>query len=154
MDYYELKKDQAFLVSQKAFIRKEGKLLLLHCPPWEKKKTWNNNWGLPGGYIEFDEDPASGLIREVKEETNLDIRVGNPVGVSKVNYDGFIFKDGSVRTLTIIQIGYDVEILGGEIKLSEEHDDYVWVNSSELNEYNIGPDSEGLIKSYLEINGF
>lgn len=30
-------------------------------------------WTLPGGGIEEDEEPAEGLIREVKEETGLDI---------------------------------------------------------------------------------
>lgn len=39
-------------------------------------------WCLPGGFIEFDEDFIFSAIREVKEETSLDIEVESILNVS------------------------------------------------------------------------
>ncbi len=38
-------------------------------------------WGLPQGYIEFDEDFLTAAIREVKEETSLDVAIRSIVNV-------------------------------------------------------------------------
>jgi ADP-ribose pyrophosphatase YjhB (NUDIX family) len=38
-------------------------------------------WGLPQGYIEFDEDFLTAAIREVKEETGLDVEVRSIINV-------------------------------------------------------------------------
>jgi ADP-ribose pyrophosphatase YjhB (NUDIX family) len=38
-------------------------------------------WGLPQGYIEFDEDFLSAAIREVKEETGLDVEIRSIINV-------------------------------------------------------------------------
>lgn len=37
-------------------------------------------WDLPGGKIEYGEDPYDGLRREVKEETSLDVTIGEALG--------------------------------------------------------------------------
>lgn len=43
------------------------------------KKIAPGKWHLPGGYVEFGEDPTEALKREFKEEFDLDIRVGQPI---------------------------------------------------------------------------
>lgn len=40
-----------------------------------------NKWGFPGGAIELGETPQMAAIREVKEETGLDVKVGRIIGV-------------------------------------------------------------------------
>lgn len=39
-------------------------------------------WGLPGGWLGRNEDPALGLERELREETGLDVVIGPPVTVA------------------------------------------------------------------------
>ena len=39
------------------------------------------NWGLPQGYIEFDENFLTAAIREVKEETGLDVEIRSILNV-------------------------------------------------------------------------
>lgn len=38
-----------------------------------------NPWGLPGGWLGRNEDPAEGLARELREEIGLDMVMGPPV---------------------------------------------------------------------------
>jgi 8-oxo-dGTP diphosphatase len=52
-------------------IEKEGAVLL-----GKRKGGFGaGKWGLPQGYIEFDEDFLSAAFREVKEETGLDVEI-------------------------------------------------------------------------------
>ena len=65
VDYYHLKSDEVFLVSQKALIAQENRLLILRA------SDDTNLWELPGGLLEMDEEMQTGLIREVAEETGM-----------------------------------------------------------------------------------
>lgn len=40
-------------------------------------------WGLPGGWIDRDEEPAAAILRELSEELKMDARVLRVVHVSK-----------------------------------------------------------------------
>ena len=40
-------------------------------------------WGLPGGWVDVDEDPAAGILRELREELALSARVCRVVHVAK-----------------------------------------------------------------------
>lgn len=39
-------------------------------------------WGLPGGWLNRNEDPAAGVVREMREETGLGVRLGPPIYIS------------------------------------------------------------------------
>lgn len=43
----------------------------------------NGRWEPPGGVLEIDEPIIDGLRREIREETGLDVEVGNLTGVYK-----------------------------------------------------------------------
>jgi len=51
-------------------IEKEEKILLT----LRNIEPFNNYWSLPGGHIDFGETPKEAVIREIKEETNLNIK--------------------------------------------------------------------------------
>lgn len=53
-------------------------------------------WALPGGHIEFGESPVDAAVREVKEETGLDIL---PKNVSEFSYTNDIFPDKHYITI-------------------------------------------------------
>lgn len=48
----------------------ENELLLGHAP---NRKVEDNSWDFPKGHIEAGEDPKAAAVREVKEETNINI---------------------------------------------------------------------------------
>jgi 8-oxo-dGTP diphosphatase len=56
-----------------ALIEKEGKILCV------TRRNKPNDWGLPGGKIEFGESEDSAIKREVKEETGLKVISASPI---------------------------------------------------------------------------
>jgi 8-oxo-dGTP diphosphatase len=55
-----------------ALIEKDGKIL---AAKRNKNKSEGGYWELPGGKIRENEDPQSAIIREIKEEIDLDVEV-------------------------------------------------------------------------------
>jgi 8-oxo-dGTP pyrophosphatase MutT (NUDIX family) len=76
------------------------------------------HWGLPGGHIDEGETPFEAVIRETKEECNLDV---NPI------YADSIVTDESYRIYLYYAVQYS-----GDIQLSFEHSEYKWYTVEEL----------------------
>lgn len=149
MDYFNLPNDKAFLVSVKAFIQREDKILVLQLPE-SNLDHWNYKWCLPGGLLEFSESILDALHREVKEETGLDIEVERVLKVTEFLFQGFIFKDKSVRDAKVVQIGFLCSPITKNIQLSDEHLGYQWFDKSELGSLSYSPDSKELIMFYKD----
>jgi ADP-ribose pyrophosphatase YjhB (NUDIX family) len=60
----------SFLVGVTGVILNEKNQVLLFHHSYRQ-----NKWSLPGGYLKIGEGPREGLVREVKEEANLEIVV-------------------------------------------------------------------------------
>lgn len=63
------------VASVKALIRKSETYLFIKC------SAHKNTWDLPGGKIEYGEEPLDALRREVKEEVGLNIKIGKLAGI-------------------------------------------------------------------------
>ena len=104
------------LVAVNAFLLKENRFLLLkrNDPPFI--------WGPPGGKLGINEDPVTGLKREVNEETGLEIEVNMPVTTWF----------GTFGNKKIFAVDYLCYYKSGIIKLSNEHDSFRWLSLKEL----------------------
>ncbi len=122
-----------------AFIFHKDKLLLI------KRKS--GSWAQVGGHVEKDEVPDDALIREIKEETNLDVDVIRPPALigdtehSKELIPPFFVhihdaKDGTHRHLC-----YDyVAVAKNPTQLKTEEkeiDDHAWVSKEELKDFDL-----------------
>lgn len=76
-------------------------------------------WGIPSGHIEIGETVSEAAIREVKEETNLDIRIKKLIGVySEPNSQVFAYPNGKV--VHFITTCFLAEITGGEVRCNSD----------------------------------
>ncbi|KAA0227588.1 NUDIX domain-containing protein [bacterium] len=83
------------------------------------------DWCLPAGFMEWNEGPEQTAIREVKEETNLDIALRGIYGV----YPG-----SDYPAYKIVLIVYWGEILGGELRPGDDAKDTKFFKLAELPE--------------------
>ncbi len=97
-----------------------GEILILKRHP--KSRTDPDTWELPGGKMEAGEFFDDALVREIKEETNLDCKVGDLAIAIQHDYP---YK----RTVQMIMYLNNVE---GEFRISEEHTDGRYASIDEI----------------------
>jgi 8-oxo-dGTP diphosphatase len=105
-------KHKKFVVCVDGVYVKDAKILLLK----RNVEPFKGFWHVVGGHVEENETLKEALRREFREETNLDINVGNII-------DGRI-EETSDRIKIIA--AFEVASAQGEIRLSSESEEYGW----------------------------
>lgn len=76
-----------------------------------QKRADSGKWGFPGGAVELGETPQMAAVREIKEETGLDVEVKNLIGV----YTDFDTEYPNGDKAQSICIAYSFYVIGGEL---------------------------------------
>jgi 8-oxo-dGTP diphosphatase len=97
-----------------------GEILIVKRHP--KSRTDPEMWELPGGKVEKGEHFADALVREIKEETNLDVNVGDFAEAIQNDYQ-------HKRTVQLMMYLTNIR---GEVKISEEHTDWMWASLEKI----------------------
>ena len=101
-----------------AILNSKHELLMLHRKD-NKKRT------MPGGTLEFGESMTECALREVKEESGLDVKIKDIIGTYTDPNIRVAYSDGEVRQeFTIVYYG---EVSGYNVELDEESSDFQWV---------------------------
>lgn len=99
-------------------INKENRILVTKR---SDKMSLPLKWEFPGGKVEQNETYEQTLLREIKEELNIDIRITQQLDSVVHHYP----------TFSIILIPFICEYLAGEIVLLE-HAAYYWLKPENL----------------------
>jgi 8-oxo-dGTP diphosphatase len=98
-----------------AIVNQTGQLLAV-------RRRDNGHWEPPGGVLELDESIQAGLIREVREETGLEVE---PVALSGVYKN---MRHG------IIALVFRCRIAGGEPLATSEAEQVAWLTPDQVRE--------------------
>lgn len=110
-----------------------------------------NMWLPPGGHIELEEDPNEAALREVKEETGLEIElIGNPMGNTEGNAGRhdlippkflnrhFVTEERTHEHLDLIYFGR----ANSNAVVMEDNRDYKWLSREEIEKNDLNMESD------------
>lgn len=118
-------------VAVSGFILNErGELLMI-------RRTDNDLYALPGGNLELGETLAQALVREVREETGIDVEVTELLGAYSNPRHVIAYDDGEVRQE--FSLCFRATPIGGELRTSSESKEVLWVARDRLAGLNIHP---------------
>lgn len=101
-----------------AIIIKENRILVTQR---SEKMSLPLKWEFPGGKIEKNETAENCILREIKEELNLEIEIIAKLESKQFNYPSF-----SINLIPFIS-----KYLSGDLNLAE-HTDFKWLTKEEL----------------------
>lgn len=124
--------DVKLFVATKAFIERDGKILILREAGKYQDGTNIGSYDVPGGRLTPGENWRDSLVREVKEETGLDVTIGAPffVGEWRPTPRG--------EEWQVVGIFFRCQATG-EVILSQDHDNFEWIDPANYAQYTIIP---------------
>lgn len=109
-------------------------------------------WTVPGGQVEIGENLIEALIREIKEESGIDVVVNKLVCISSNTgtYEGY---NGYGTVPTKVMFGFTCTFIGGELTDSDETSESLWVPRERVLDYIKVPCLVERFKAYLYFDG-
>ena len=95
----------------------------------------NNQWCLPSGGMEPGESANEACIREVEEETGLQVEIKRLIGVYTTPHELIVYRDGN--KIQLVALCFEAEIRGGELRLSCETTEYGYFSYQEIQELDL-----------------
>ena len=126
-----MEKTQKCILTNICLVYKDNQILVLD----RKKKDWPG-LTFPGGHVEKDEDFVSSVIREVKEETGLEIKKPILCGIEEFKTE---------QEDRYLMFYYKTNNFSGKIKSSKEGEVF-WINRNDLNKYKLSFDLKRILK--------
>ena len=143
-DYYddpEAPAANSLVVAASAVVTDENGRILL------QRRRDNDKWALPGGVMELGESLRDCAVREVKEETGLDVEVTGMVGTYSDPKHVFAYDDGEVRQE--FSICFVAHVTGGQISSSDESHEVEWFEPSEVDDLDMVDSIRLRLRDYL-----
>jgi ADP-ribose pyrophosphatase YjhB (NUDIX family) len=106
------------------YVVKDGKVLLVR----RGNEPGKGKWSLPGGRIRFGERSEEAALREMREETGLEVRLRRVVDVVDVFWRS---ERGELLEHFVI-VDFEAEVIGGELRPADDALDARWFSPEEL----------------------
>lgn len=122
-----------------AVIIENGKVLIAQRAPEDNLPL---KWEFPGGKVEKGETPEECLVREIKEELDLDVAVTGHFMNSICEYE----------TCKIELMAYFAEITGGSLGLNV-HNDAKWADIMNLPDFDFAAADVAIVSKLIHLPG-
>ena len=127
------------LVSTIALIDDENKILIGKRPIG---KVFENLWEFPGGKVQKNETVEQALIRETKEEININLKMNC---IAPLAFSTYYDQDINIIILLFISRKWDLE------PVCKFHSELKWVKVNDLNKYDMPPANKPLVSSLQDL---
>lgn len=119
-------------------VEKDDKLLMIR----RGGETFKYSHALPGGFIEEGERVEDAAVREMKEETNVDVEPIEILGVYSMPH-----RDPRGHIVTVVFI---CKMLGGKVKAGDDAAGIEWVHFNDIFRKRLSSDHPLVIENYLK----
>jgi 8-oxo-dGTP diphosphatase len=114
------------LVGVGAVVVEQGRVLLVQ----RGREPLRGHWTLPGGALELGESVTTGVVREVLEETGLQVET-----VELIDLADRIHREGERVRYHYVIADYLCRVTGGALRAASDADAVRWVERSEWNSH-------------------
>lgn len=130
-------------VATKAFINHGGKILILRESTQYVEGTNAGFFDVVGGRLTPGEQVNECLMREIKEETGLVVKIGQPFFVSEWRP---IVKE---EPWQVVGIFFECFADSDEVNLGEDHNEYKWIDPQNFQNEHLIPNLHTAFEAYL-----
>ena len=120
-------------------IEKDGKILLIK----RAKEPFKDIWEIPGGFVNYGELVEHTAIREAKEETSLEVRPKEILGV-------YSDPDRDPRN-HVIAVAFIMEVIDGKVRLNDESKDWKWEELNKIDTNDLALDHGKMLEDYKKL---
>jgi len=120
-----------------AFIQKNDRVLIAKRHPNHSNGD-GGLWEMPSGRLEKSESFEMALKREVKEETDLEVKIILPIAT------------WFMPEFPLVGVTFVCKYVSGKVRLTLEHTEYKWVKFDRILDYIHKPSMVNHINTYLE----
>ncbi len=117
-------KPNSLVVAASAVVTDEDGRILM------QRRRDNDLWALPGGGMDMTDSLPGAAVREVKEETGLDVEITGLVGTYTDPRHVIAYTDGEVRRQ--FNVCFTARRVGGELEISNESTELRFVDPADL----------------------
>jgi mutator protein MutT len=132
------------IVGVGAVILEDDRVLLVK----RAHEPLRGQWSLPGGAVDLGEPLVAAVVREVREETGLDVEVGPLVDVIDR-----ITPDGDRVAYHFVVVDYLCRVIGGELACASDADAAEWVAIAALDRFGVTPTAAAVIRKAQDLRG-
>lgn len=134
-------------IAGKVLISHNNKVLIIRESSAYREGTQTGNFDVVGGRLRPGENFKEAVIREVKEETGLDVLLGLPLFVSDIR------QVISGEQCQVIRVYFEGSSLTDKVTLSRDHSDYEWIDPRDYGKYPIIGNMVPVFQAYLALKG-
>lgn len=115
-------------------------------------KTYHGGWVFPGGQVEVGENIIEAVIREIKEESGINVLVNKLFAISSntATHKGY---NGVKEVPTKVMMDFICTFVDGKLCISDENSESCWVKKDKVLDMITAPAIRQRFQAYLDYGG-